>query len=359
MPAWQGLQSVSRASTSPRSWRARSRARAAPGDRAYDRASARQRSPTLFRAACRAELEALKPGNVHVHAAGHGMTVADFLASAEAAAPPSPLRRSPSARGSWRAVEATRAACGQNTNLGIVLLCAPLAAAAERGGDLRHEPGRACWPGSTARDAVLAYRAIRLAAPGGLGSSDRHDVARRARRSRCSRPCGRRPGATGSPRNMPPASRDVFELGVPRLLACRAAGWTEPWAVTATYLAFLAAFPDTHVVRKHGRRGARRSRRRRAGLDERMLAAHGCRTLLQPSCSTFDAELKERGHQSRHQRRPHRRQPFCRRACRRRRARHRTDRITQSSQMLVDRRRRSRRVFVLALVPVRASNALV
>ena len=40
-----------------------------------------------FIAACRAELEALKPGNVHVHGEGHGMTVGDFEASAAAAAP--------------------------------------------------------------------------------------------------------------------------------------------------------------------------------------------------------------------------------------------------------------------------------
>ena len=41
----------------------------------------------LFVAACEAELSALKPGNVHVFADGHGMTVADFRRSAAAAAP--------------------------------------------------------------------------------------------------------------------------------------------------------------------------------------------------------------------------------------------------------------------------------
>ena len=41
-----------------------------------------------YRAACRLELRALKPGNVHVHGEGHGMTVAQFRASARAAAEP-------------------------------------------------------------------------------------------------------------------------------------------------------------------------------------------------------------------------------------------------------------------------------
>ncbi len=87
-----------------------------------------------YRAACRAELAAIKPGNVHVHAAGHRMSVADFEASAALSAP---HVAAPGARVGARAeaaVAATRTGVGQNTNLGIVLLCAPLARAAERPG---------------------------------------------------------------------------------------------------------------------------------------------------------------------------------------------------------------------------------
>ena len=90
-----------------------------------------------FRDACRAELEALKPGNVHVHGEGHGMTVGDFLASADVAAPALAAPDASVGERILAAVLATRAAVGQNTNLGIVLLCAPLAAAAEREGPLR------------------------------------------------------------------------------------------------------------------------------------------------------------------------------------------------------------------------------
>ena len=85
-----------------------------------------------FIAACRDELEAPKPGNVHVYASGHRMTAAQFADSAAAAADP---LCAPGARVGARirgAVEATLRAVGANTNLGIVLLCAPLAAAAER-----------------------------------------------------------------------------------------------------------------------------------------------------------------------------------------------------------------------------------
>lgn len=97
-----------------------------------------------FIAACRDEIEAPKPGNVHIFADGHGMTVPDFLRSAEAAAP---ALSNPSLLVGARilaAVEATFAAAGMNTNLGIILLCAPLAAAAETGADLHTTLRRSC-----------------------------------------------------------------------------------------------------------------------------------------------------------------------------------------------------------------------
>src|SRR5258708_12120653 len=78
-----------------------------------------------FVAACETELRALKPGNVHVHAGGHGMTVDDFRASAVAAA--EPLSRPGLSVGARieAAITATRATVACNTNLGTVPLAAP------------------------------------------------------------------------------------------------------------------------------------------------------------------------------------------------------------------------------------------
>src|ERR1700684_394466 len=81
--------------------------------------------------ACLAELDAPKPGNVHRFAPGHRMEVADFVRSAEASAAPIAARGARVGIRVRAAVEATLSAVGQNTNLGIILLCAPLAAAAE------------------------------------------------------------------------------------------------------------------------------------------------------------------------------------------------------------------------------------
>ena len=70
----------------------------------------------LFLAACRAELAALKPGNVHVHAGGHGMEVGQFEVSAEAAAPWIAASEAKVGTRVLRAVEASLAAAGCNTN---------------------------------------------------------------------------------------------------------------------------------------------------------------------------------------------------------------------------------------------------
>ena len=47
-----------------------------------------ERIAAAFKWACLAELDAPKPGNVHTFAAGHRMTVDEFISSADAAADP-------------------------------------------------------------------------------------------------------------------------------------------------------------------------------------------------------------------------------------------------------------------------------
>ena len=78
-----------------------------------------------YEEACRQEIEALKPGNVHLFADGHRMSADQFLTSAQSR--PSPLTDPDLTVGRriLEAVRATRDAVGTNTNLGIILLCAP------------------------------------------------------------------------------------------------------------------------------------------------------------------------------------------------------------------------------------------
>jgi len=246
----------------------------------------------LFMAVCRAEVMALKPGNVHVHAAGHGMTVEDFLQSAEAAAPEIARSGAPVGERILRAVQATRRVVDCNTNLGILLLCAPLARAAElpEAPSLRDRLS-AVLAELTVEDAGAVFEAIRLASPGGLGRVAEHDVAGAATVDlRTAMAAARSRDRIAS--QYADGFRDVFDIGV----AC-ARSMADSDAVTlaeAVYLEFLTAFSDSHILRKHGKDRAT------AVLSEarevrRQVAAAASAALRREHLFVFDARLKWRG----------------------------------------------------------------
>jgi triphosphoribosyl-dephospho-CoA synthase len=246
----------------------------------------------VFIAACRDELDAPKPGNVHVLSPGNRKTAADFMRSAEAAAPP--LTRL-SARVGARilgAAEASAAAVARNTNLGIILLCAPLAAAAERAGDLRTALA-AELDGLDVEDARLAFRAIALAAPGGLGTAPRHDVHEPATVS-LREAMAEAAEHDRVARQYVSGFADVFDLGEPLLKSALAQAAEPKWATLGVYLAFLAAFPDSHVAREHGPAVAEEVRAQAEAFRVRMRPAGDMSHLL-PDLMTWDSALKNRG----------------------------------------------------------------
>lgn len=249
-----------------------------------------ERIAAAFRAACRDELELPKPGNVHAFAPGHGMTVDVFLRSAEAAAVPLAM---PRARIGARicAVEATHAAVGMNTNLGIVLLCAPLAAAAEKArSDFRDAVAHALADLDVA-DAQLAFKAIMRASPGGLGHANRHDVAEPAQVT-LKEAMGEAADRDRIAHQYVSDFEDIFAVGEPLLKAAIERGFAPKWATVAVYLGFLAAFPDTHIVRRHGTAAADRVRLR-AGEFQRRLDSAGEPADLLADLLAWDAELKQ------------------------------------------------------------------
>ncbi|HYD65599.1 triphosphoribosyl-dephospho-CoA synthase [Azospirillum sp.] len=247
-----------------------------------------------YLAACQTELRALKPGNVHVHAAGHGMTVDQFLASAEATA--SILADPGLTVGAriFECIRATQAVAGCNTNLGIVLLAAPLAQAAlsDTTGPLRDRLRRVL-AALTVADADLAFRAIALAAPAGLGrveGSDVHAPAAvtllEAMREAQDRDRIAFQYAT--------AYADVFDTGVPRLRDALAAGATCEEAAELLTLDLLATIPDSHVIRKYGVDAADRLCRRAAELREEERSDRALK-LTRTRLGELDRELKYNG----------------------------------------------------------------
>jgi triphosphoribosyl-dephospho-CoA synthase len=247
-----------------------------------------------FEQACLAELEALKPGNVHRHGDGHGMRVADFEASAKAAAPL--IGRAKLGLGARirLAVEATQEATGLNTNLGIVLLCAPLAAAAREpgDGDLQARLARVL-AGLTTEDASEAYRAIRAARPGGLGEASAHDVAAEPSVTllEAMRVAETRDRIAWNYTN---DFIDVFDMGLVWLKQARERWGNGPWDATRVYIGFLAHVPDTLIERKFGEREAATVAEEARPIEASFAEAAAPEDMTAPLLA-FDRSLKERG----------------------------------------------------------------
>ncbi len=206
----------------------------------------------LFVRVCKLDMQAIKPGNVGLHGAGHGMRVADFVRSARACAPAICRPGIPLGERILGAIQATRTVVDCNTNLGIVLLCAPLIQAAldARGQDLRLALERVL-SAATIEDAALVYRAIRLAAPGGMGRVAQADLAQRPTiRLREAMALARERDLVAA--QYADGYRLVFDTVVPRLLEFQLQWGYAKWAAVGAYLALLGKHPDSLVARRHG-----------------------------------------------------------------------------------------------------------
>jgi triphosphoribosyl-dephospho-CoA synthase len=207
----------------------------------------------LAQLACLLEASAPKPGNVSPGAPFHDARYEDFLVSAIAIGPAlAGAATRPLGVTIRAAIEATRRWTASNTNLGMVLLLAPLARAAltRDAGGLR-DALRSALADTTIADAQEVYAAIRLASPGGLGSAQAQDVAHpptvsllEAMALAQERDAIAREYVTGF--------ETIFGVGVPALCSGRASGL--PWSdsIVHAYLTLLAAAPDTHIARKLG-----------------------------------------------------------------------------------------------------------
>jgi triphosphoribosyl-dephospho-CoA synthase len=241
--------------------------------------------------ACLFEATARKPGNVHRFRDFDDAGYLDFVLSAAAIA--GPLDRAPGrplGATILDAVEATRRLVATNTNLGMILLLAPLASVPI--GTRLREGLIPVLDSTTVEDSRLAYRAIRLARPGGIGEAKSQDVAdeptvtlREAMTLAADRDLVARQYDTGF--------ADVLDRALPTLADLIGRGRPLETAIIGTYLDFLAQRPDTLIARKRGETTALEASRRASGVLELGWpdAPEGVEDL-----ADFDAWLRLDGH---------------------------------------------------------------
>jgi len=200
--------------------------------------------------ACLWEATARKAGNVHPSASFANMGYTDFVRSAEATAPE--MAKAPSrslGENVLASIRATKRGVQPNTNLGIVLLLAPLAMVPE-GVPLR-EGVEKVLASTTIHDSELVFEAIRLAIPGGLGKSDKQDVSDRPTLP-LREIMGFATDRDNIARQYQNGFADVFEIGLPALLECfEKTRKLEP-SIQYCQLKLLQALPDTLIARKLG-----------------------------------------------------------------------------------------------------------
>ena len=201
-------------------------------------------------AACLMEATAPKIGNVHPEASFNDMTYDHFVQSAHAVAPV--LAKSQPHSVGKTILKATQATINKvqcNTNLGIILLLAPLVAVPTS--ICLKEGVKNVLQNLTKEDAEYVYQAIRVANPGGMGENNEADIQQ---------------NPTGTLLEMMQLAashdqianqyvngyHDIFEFG----LSCLAErkDFTINWKEDIVWLQlrFLERFSDSHVIRKCG-----------------------------------------------------------------------------------------------------------
>lgn len=212
--------------------------------------------------ACELDILTFKPGNVSVYAAGHDMTVEHFRVSASVCAKPITDFALSLGEKIFYSIRDTYDAVGCNTNLGIVLLCAPLIQGLQtllsnqKNAVSLREQVSVVLDATSITDADWVYQAIRIAKPGGLGHADQQDVAEQPQVTLQQAMCL----ATDRDRvayQYANDYKDIFEYGVPCYRQALSRYGDERWATLSVYASFLASIPDSLIERKHGKRFTR------------------------------------------------------------------------------------------------------
>ncbi len=201
--------------------------------------------------ACENEVAAPKPGNVNCFSDGHNMAVQDFIKSARAIAPIMAKKELPVGELILQGIQATRTVVNCNTNLGIVLLFAPLCRAIHQCSHYNQLPEQLekVLLSLTVEDAKACYEAIRLADAGGLGSSEQQDIyaiptVNLLQAMKISEQCD------AIAKQYVTNYKDILNIGLPILTSSIKSGESVEWATAFAYLKLLAGVPDTLIRRK-------------------------------------------------------------------------------------------------------------
>ena len=244
--------------------------------------------------ACTTEVAAPKPGNVNNFSDGHGMSIQQFVDSAHAIGPILSNPKLSIGEMILSAVRATRDVAGCNTNLGIIILFAPLCKAIQQTEQIDQLPEQLAviLDKLDINDAKKAYQAIRLAQAGGLGQSDQQDI-------------DSDPTVTLKQAMYMAKDRDnialqysnnyqqIFQTSLVNLTKMINSGESVEWAISFAYLKLLASMPDSLICRKQGLECAKKVKKK-AEYIVKKVNKNKSLSQLETDIILWDKELKQK-----------------------------------------------------------------
>ncbi|MGB9553233.1 MAG: triphosphoribosyl-dephospho-CoA synthase [bacterium] len=211
----------------------------------------------LAQIACLLEVTADKPGNVTPFKGLNDMSYLDFLLSATAIVPAiEDVRHESVGTLILRAIKDTHRFTAKNTNLGIVLLFAPIVKAYFVPGELRASLS-AVLSSLSIDDAQKAYEAIRIAHPGGMGRVEKYDISQEKVNITLKQAMEMAQERDLIAREYVTDFEITFTLGVPELCKSWKISQNILDAIVQTFLVILSQNLDSKISRTKGERIAR------------------------------------------------------------------------------------------------------
>jgi len=202
--------------------------------------------------ACKKDIEVLKPGNVSLESPHHDTSAHDYIKSSINSS--HHLFNISYSLGErvFNSVKATRKTVKTNTNLGIILLCAPIIHSLIKFNDVSiRDSLEISLNQSNSDDTLLISKSINLAKPGGLGKSIKYDTKSlpkinlikimeySSKYDRISYQYTHK-------------FRDIFDFIVPCIKFHRKHFRSYKHSLALTFLEILSKIPDSHISRKFG-----------------------------------------------------------------------------------------------------------
>ena len=223
------------------------------------------------------------------------MTREDFLLSAALVSPILCNKQLSLGQRILESVKITRTRVATNTNLGMLLLFAPIIYSVENSSGrsiaAMQNQVRIVVSAMDKTESGLIFQAIREANPGGLGHSDKYDVYSQpdctlleAMAVASERDAIARQYTSGF--------HDIFTTGHAVIKEYTTCWNSVEWAAVACYLTFLGAMPDSHIVRKYGSVVAGQVSKKAAVIAE-LLKKNDNPVNAVDALQEFDRDLKE------------------------------------------------------------------